>query len=88
MDREWSTSALGTAVEGWDSVAIPLDDGRELMVYLLRRRDGTIDPFSAGTLVAADGTTRRLEAEDVRDRRHSLTGPARTAACGIRRGGG
>jgi predicted secreted hydrolase len=66
MDREWSTSALGAAVEGWDWVALQLDDGRELMVYLLRRRDGTIDPFSAGTLVATDGTARRLEAGDVR----------------------
>jgi predicted secreted hydrolase len=66
MDREWSTSALGTIVEGWDWFAVQLEDGRELMVYLLRRRDGTIDPFSAGTLVAADGTARRLDAADVR----------------------
>jgi predicted secreted hydrolase len=66
MDREWSTSALGSGVEGWDWFALQLDDGRELMFYLLRRRDGTIDPFSAGTLVAADGTTRVLEPGDVR----------------------
>jgi predicted secreted hydrolase len=66
MDREWSTSALGAGVEGWDWFAVQLDDGRELMVYVLRRRDGTIDPFSAGTLAAADGTARRLEAADVR----------------------
>ncbi len=66
MDREWSTSALGADVEGWDWFAFQLDDGRELMVYLLRRRDGTIDPFSAGTVVAADGIARRLEVADVR----------------------
>jgi predicted secreted hydrolase len=66
MDREWSTSALGEGVEGWDWFALQLDDGRELMIYLLRRRDGTVDPFSAGTLVAADGTARRLEPGDVR----------------------
>jgi predicted secreted hydrolase len=66
MDREWSTSALGSGVEGWDWFALQLDDARELMFYLLRRRDGTIDPFSAGTLVAADGTTRVLEPGDVR----------------------
>jgi predicted secreted hydrolase len=66
MDREWSTSALGAGVEGWDWFAVQLDDGRELMVYLLRRRDGAIDPFSAGTLVAVDGTVRQLDAGDVR----------------------
>jgi predicted secreted hydrolase len=66
MDREWSSSALGSGVEGWDWFALQLDDGRELMFYLLRRRDGAIDPFSAGTLVAADGTTRALAPGDVR----------------------
>src|SRR5919108_4337013 len=50
MDREWSTSALGPDLAGWDWFAIQLDDGRDLMFYLLRRRDGAIDPFSAGTL--------------------------------------
>jgi predicted secreted hydrolase len=66
MDREWSTSALGAGVVGWDWFALQLGDGRELMAYLLRRRDGTIDPHSAGTLVAADGTARRLDAADLR----------------------
>jgi predicted secreted hydrolase len=66
MDREWSTSGLGKDVEGWDWFAVQLDDRRELMVYLLRRRDGTVDPFSAGTLVDADGTTRALGPDDVR----------------------
>jgi predicted secreted hydrolase len=65
MDREWSTSGLGADVVGWDWFAIQLNDGRELMVYLLRRRDGTVDPFSAGSLVATDGSVRRLAAGDV-----------------------
>ena len=58
MDREWSTSALGAGVEGWDWFTVQLEDGRDLMMYRLRRRDGTADPFSAGTLVAADGAGR------------------------------
>jgi predicted secreted hydrolase len=66
MDREWSTSALGSHLAGWDWFALQLDDGRELMFYLLRRRDGALDPFSAGTLVAADGNVRALEPGDVR----------------------
>ena len=66
MDREWSTSGLGADVEGWDWFALQLDDGRELMFYRLRRRDGSADPFSAGTLVERDGTAWRLDAGDVR----------------------
>ncbi len=64
MDREWSTSALGPEQVGWDWFALQLDDGRELMLYRLRRRDGSVDPASAGTLVAADGTARSLAAAD------------------------
>jgi predicted secreted hydrolase len=65
MDREWSTSGLGEGVQGWDWFAVQLNDGRELMLYRLRRRDGGVDPFSAGSLVAADGGVRRLDAGDV-----------------------
>jgi predicted secreted hydrolase len=65
MDREWSTSALGPDLVGWDWLALQLDDGREVMVYRLRRRDGTADAHSAGALIAADGTTRPLALGDV-----------------------
>jgi predicted secreted hydrolase len=50
--------ALGADQVGWDWFALQLADGRDLMVYRLRRRDGSIDPFSAGTIVAADGLAR------------------------------
>src|SRR2546427_4764027 len=58
MDREWSTSALGPDLEGWDWFALQLDDGRELMFYLLRRRDATMEPFSARPRGHADSSTR------------------------------
>jgi hypothetical protein len=48
LDREWSTSALGPDQSGWDWFALQLDDGRELMFYRLRRKDGGMDPFSTG----------------------------------------
>jgi predicted secreted hydrolase len=60
MDREWSTSSLGADLVGWDWFALQLDDGRDLMLYQLRRADGSADPFSSGSLVAADGTSRHL----------------------------
>ncbi len=65
MDREWSTSALGSNQVGWDWFALQLSDGRDLMFYRLRLRDGSSDPYSAGTLVSADGTARPLSADDV-----------------------
>ncbi len=65
MDREWSTSALGAEQVGWDWFALQLADGRDLMVYRLRRRDGSIDPFSAGTMVGPDGSARPLYAAEV-----------------------
>lgn len=65
MDREWSTSALGEDQVGWDWFSLQLSDGREVMFYQLRRRDGSADPFSSGTLVRADGTSRILGPDDV-----------------------
>lgn len=66
LDREWSTSALGPDQAGWDWFALQLEDGRELMVYQLRRRDGGIDPFSTGVLIDRDGGSTPLRAQDVR----------------------
>ncbi len=66
MDREWSTSALGDDLAGWDWFALQLDDGRDLMFYQLRREDGGRGPFSQGALVAADGTRRGIAPADVR----------------------
>ncbi len=65
LDREWSSGALGEQQVGWDWFALQLDDGRDLMFYRLRRRDGSSDPASAGVLVAADGTSTPLGADDV-----------------------
>jgi len=66
LDREWSTSALAEDQAGWDWFALQLEDGRDLMYYRLRRRDGSADPFSAGTVVGPEGGTRRLGWRDVR----------------------
>jgi predicted secreted hydrolase len=64
MDREWSTSSLGRDQVGWDWFALQLGDGREVMLYQLRRRDGTIDPASSGSIVGPEGETRHLAAGD------------------------
>ena len=60
MDHEYSTSALAPNQVGWDWFSLQLDDGSELMLFQLRRDDGSLDPFSAGALIGPDGTTRPL----------------------------
>jgi predicted secreted hydrolase len=64
MDHEFSTSVLSPEQVGWDWFALQLDDGSELMVYTLRDKNGTIDPYSQGMLIAPDGSTRRLAKAD------------------------
>ncbi len=62
LDREWSTSALAAGLVGWDWLALHLDDGSDLMVYRLRRADGSSAPESSGTLAGADGSIVRFRA--------------------------
>ena len=70
MDREWSTSALGQDQVGWDWFALHLSDGRDLMIYQLRLRDGSddredrVDPSSSGTVIGLHGETTHLEGSD------------------------
>ena len=64
FDHEWGSSQLGEGVAGWDWFSLRLSDGRDLMVYQLRRGDGSEDLFSSGTVVAADGSTTRLRQDD------------------------
>jgi len=63
-DHEYSTSALSPDQIGWDWFSVQLDDQHEIMVFQLRREDGSIDPFSSGTVIYPDGTTRTLEKGD------------------------
>ena len=63
-DHEYSTSALSPGQVGWDWFSVQLDDEHELMLFQLRQEDGSIDPFSSGTLVYPDGSTRTLGKDD------------------------
>jgi predicted secreted hydrolase len=63
-DHEWSTSALSEGAIGWDWISLQMDDGGALMLFEIRRADGTREPLSAGTYVAPDGTLTHLAAGD------------------------
>jgi predicted secreted hydrolase len=64
MDREFSTSALGADQRGWDWFAIQLDNNTEIMLYHMRRADGTYDPLSKGLFIHPDATTTVLSSAD------------------------
>lgn len=64
MDHEFFTHQLSPEQAGWDWFSLQLDAGTEVMLYRLRRTDGTQDPFSAGTYVDAAGRARHLVASD------------------------
>lgn len=61
MDKEFSTSSLGREQVGWDWLALRLADGRDLMLYVMRRKDGTADVAQA-SLVSSTGEVRALPA--------------------------
>ena len=64
MDHEFFTSSMAPGLVGWDWFALQLNDNREVMLYLLRHEDGTLDPASSGTLVGPAGQTRHLKLAD------------------------
>lgn len=66
MDHEFGSNQLRENQVGWDWFSIQLDNKTEMMLYLIRRKDGSLDPYSSGTLVYADGKSRHLELSDFR----------------------
>jgi predicted secreted hydrolase len=55
MDHEFGTSFLEKEQTGWDWFSLQLEDGSDLMLFQLRRFDGSVDRHSSGTWIAADG---------------------------------
>lgn len=64
FDREFSTSQLAPEQVGWDWFSLQLSDGVDLMLYVMRLEDGSIDPASSGTLVDHQGRARHLTLAD------------------------
>jgi predicted secreted hydrolase len=60
MDHEFGTRFLERSQIGWDWFSIQLDDGRDLMLFQIRREDGGRDPRSSGTLIDSAGRATHL----------------------------
>ena len=64
MDHEFFTGSMTADETGWDWLSVQLENGSELMLYRLRHRDGSIDPYSSGAYVDAQGRRTYLAAKD------------------------
>jgi predicted secreted hydrolase len=64
FDREITSSLLSATQQGWDWFALQLEDGRDIMLYRMRRKDGTLDRYSSAVVVRPDGGTVRLGRDD------------------------
>ncbi len=63
MDHEFGSNQLADEQVGWDWFGLHLDNGMDLMLYRIRREDGTVEPVSSGTLIEPDGRTTHLPFE-------------------------
>ena len=64
MDHEFFTHQLEAQQVGWDWLSLQMNDNSELMLFHIRRKDGSIDPFSAGTYVDSSNRSIHLQASD------------------------
>jgi predicted secreted hydrolase len=64
MDHEFFTHQLERDQIGWDWFSVQLADNTELMLFRIRRKNGSVDPFSAATFVDANGKSTHLRAEE------------------------
>ena len=65
FDHEFASNQLSPNQQGWDWFSLHLSDGRDLMIYFLRLKDGSVEPTSSGTLVLPDGKARHLKLADI-----------------------
>jgi predicted secreted hydrolase len=64
MDHEFFSDAMTSDESGWDWLSVQLEDNTELMLYRLRHKDGTVDPYSSGTYIDAKGKSVYLSSRD------------------------
>lgn len=65
-DRQWGNFlTVSGAGSGWDWFSLQLDDGSELMLFLLRGAFGEVSP-SYGTVISPDGQSRTLAPNEAR----------------------
>lgn len=66
MDHEFGSAVLRENQQGWDWFSIQLDNDSELMLYVIRRTDGTPDLTSSGSLITSDGRVIHIRHDQMR----------------------
>jgi predicted secreted hydrolase len=66
MDHEFGSAALRESQQGWDWFSIQLDNDAEVMLYIIRRTDGTPDVTSSGSIVTSAGDVIAIGREQMR----------------------
>lgn len=64
-DHEWGSDEVEPGVAGWSWFSMQLDNGTDIMLYLLRRNDGQIVAQSSGTIDDAAGRTQHLSLREI-----------------------
>ncbi len=61
FDHEFGSNQMDASQVGWDWFSLQFTDGRELMVYRLRLKNGKTEPYSSGTLIDKAAKARHLK---------------------------
>lgn len=64
-DHEFGSHQLSNKQVGWDWFSLRLDSGEELMIYLIRKKDGCFDLNSSGTWVDRNGKASHLKIDEL-----------------------
>jgi predicted secreted hydrolase len=65
FDQEFGSNQLTSEQTGWDWFSLYLSDGRDLMIYFLRLKNGSVEPASSGTLIEPNGKSRSVPLADI-----------------------
>ncbi|HEU4522439.1 MAG TPA: lipocalin-like domain-containing protein [Thermoanaerobaculia bacterium] len=68
MDHEFGSAELREHQQGWDWFSVQLDNETELMLYVIRKADGTPDVTSSGSLITDTGRVIHIRHDQMRIR--------------------
>lgn len=66
LNRSWGKMAPPGGQIALNRYQVQLDDGREILIFQLRRKDGSAPPISNGLLIRADGRASPIPENDIK----------------------